>query len=130
MTLHSLAGILSRRTPRMFEKFARWKPKRDGGKGTPKNCHSIFGQMLVSVFGRTDVSRISNSILEPTHFFADFVSGLFLLVFVGSAQETLKENPRQNRLAGSTIVTTATRRHKKHICQQFVHVSENHHKSK
>ena len=50
---------------------------------------------LGPAFGRTDFSRIF--IFEPPDFFADFVAGFFLLIFVGkSAQKILQENPREN----------------------------------
>ena len=39
--------------------------------------------MLGSVFGRTDFSRIF--IFGPPDFFADFLAGFFLLIFVGKS---------------------------------------------
>ena len=51
--------------------------------------------MLGPAFGRTDFSRIS--IFGPPDFFADFLTGFFLLIFVGkSARKILQENPREN----------------------------------
>ena len=50
---------------------------------------------LGAVFGRTDFSRIS--IFGPPDFAADFLAGVFLLIFVGeSAQKNPPGNPRQN----------------------------------
>ena len=51
--------------------------------------------MLGPAFGRTDFSRIF--IFGPPDFFADFLAGFFLLIFVGkSARKILQENPREN----------------------------------
>ena len=52
--------------------------------------------MLGPAFGRTDFSRIF--IFEPPDFFADFLAGFFLLIFVGEKvpRKILPENPRQN----------------------------------
>ena len=48
-----------------------------------------------TVFGRTDFSRIF--IFEPPDFFADFLAGFFLLIFVGKVpRKILQENPREN----------------------------------
>ena len=74
--------------------------------------------MLGSGFGRTDFSRIF--IFGPPDFFADFLAGFFLLIFVGksaqknppgkSPQKILQylynENPPTHfcRMAGATYV--------------------------
>ena len=52
--------------------------------------------LLGSAFGRTDFSRIF--IFEPPDFFADFLVGFFLLIYVEKVprkilQENLRENP-------------------------------------
>ena len=48
--------------------------------------------LLGSVFGRTDFSRIF--IFQPPDFFADFVAGLFLLVLWEKVpRKILQENP-------------------------------------
>ena len=50
---------------------------------------------LGSDFGRTDFSRIF--IFGPPDFFADFLAGFFLLIFVGKVpRKILQENPREN----------------------------------
>ena len=50
---------------------------------------------LGPAFGRTDFSRIF--IFEPPDFFADFLAGFFLLIFVGKVpRKILQENPREN----------------------------------
>ena len=49
-------------------------------------------QILGSVSGRADFSRIF--VFGPPDFFADFVAGFLLLIFVGKS--ILQENPRQN----------------------------------
>ena len=46
-----------------------------------QNGFCDFFDLLGSVFGRTDLSRIF--IFGPPDFFADFVAGFFLLIFVG-----------------------------------------------
>ena len=61
-------------------------------RGVPPNFLNVLGSFL----GRTDFSRIF--IFNPPDFFADFVAGFFLLVFVGkSAQKNppgkLQQNP-------------------------------------
>ena len=55
-----------------------------------------FSHLLGSVFGRTDFPRIY--IFGSPDFFADFLAGLFLLIFVGEKvpRKILQENPRQN----------------------------------
>ena len=51
--------------------------------------------ILGSDFGRTDFSRIF--IFGPPDFFADFLAGFFLLIFVGKVpRKILQENPREN----------------------------------
>ena len=52
-------------------------------------------KILGPAFGRTDFSRIF--IFEPPDFFADFLAGFFLLIFVGKVpRKILQENPREN----------------------------------
>ena len=51
--------------------------------------------ILGSGFGRTDFLRIF--IFGPPDFFADFLAGFFLLIFVGKVpRKILQENPREN----------------------------------
>ena len=52
--------------------------------------------MLGSGFGRTDFPLIF--IFGPPDFFADFLAGFFLLIFVGKSDQKkiLQENPRRN----------------------------------
>ena len=52
------------------------------------NCHVVisFGLSLLGLaFGRTDFSRIF--IFEPPDFFADFLAGFLLLIFVGKSAQ-------------------------------------------
>ena len=62
-----------------------------------KSCHS-----LGSVFGRTDFSRIF--IFGPPDFFADFVAGFFLLIFVGKSAQ--KNPPGKFPAKSSKTYTT------------------------
>ena len=71
-------------------------------------------QFLGPAFGRTDFSRIF--IFEPPDFFADFLAGLFLLIFVGKSAQ--KNPPGKS----STIYTTKILQHISADCpgQQFL----------
>ena len=52
---------------------------------TPEWRKTVACVFLGSVFGRTDFSRIS--IFGPPDFFADFVAGFLLLIFVGKSAQ-------------------------------------------
>ena len=58
--------------------------------------------MLGSVFGRTDFSRIF--IIGSPDFFADFVAGFYLLIFVGKSAQ--KNPPGKSPAKSSKIYTT------------------------
>ena len=58
--------------------------------------------LLGPAFGRTDFSRIF--IFEPPDFFADFLAGFFLLIFVGKSAE--KNPPGKSPGKSSKIYTT------------------------
>ena len=58
--------------------------------------------MLGSVFGRTDFSRIF--FFEPPDFFADFVAGFSLLIFVGKSAQ--KSPPGKSPAKSSKLYTT------------------------
>ena len=63
---------------------------------------SLHSELLGSDFGRTDFSRIF--IFGPPDFFADFLAGFFILIFVGkSAQEN---PPGKSPGKSSKIYTT------------------------
>ena len=64
-------------------------------------------KVLGSVFGRTDYSRIF--IFGPPDCFADFVAGLFLLIFVGKSAQ--KNPPRKSPAKSSKICTTKSPTH-------------------
>ena len=71
------------------------EPLFGGSEEFPQNSLQISHKILGSVSGRTDFSRIY--IFGPPDFFADFVDGFFLLIFVGKVhRKILQENPRQN----------------------------------
>ena len=57
---------------------------------------------LESDFGRTDFSRIF--IFGPPDFFADFVAGFFLFIFVGKSAQ---KNPPGKSPAKSSTINTA-----------------------
>ena len=59
-------------------------------------------KMTGSVFGRTDFSRIF--IFGPPDFFADFLAGFFLLIFVGKSAQ--KNPPGKSPAKSSKICTT------------------------
>ena len=61
-----------------------------------------WNQFLGPVHGRTDFSRIF--IFEPPDFFADFLAGFFLLIFVGKSAQ--KNPPRKSPGKSSKIYTT------------------------
>ena len=63
--------------------------------------------LLGSVFGRTDFSRIF--IFGPPDFFADFVAGFFLLIFVGKSAQ--KNPPGKSPAKSSKFYTTKILRH-------------------
>ena len=63
--------------------------------------------MLGPVLGRTDFSRIF--IFGPPDFFADFVAGFFLLIFVGKSAQ--KNPPGKSPAKSSKIYTTKILRH-------------------
>ena len=55
----------------------------------------MTGKLLGPAFGRTDFLRIF--LFEPPDFFADFLAGFFLLIFVGKEPRKIhSENPREN----------------------------------
>ena len=64
-------------------------------------------QVLGSDFGRTDFSRIF--IFGPPDFFADFLAGFFLLIFVGKGAQ--KNPPGKSPRNSSKIYTTNILRH-------------------
>ena len=59
------------------------------------------------IFGRTDFSRIF--IFEPPDFFADFLAGFFLLIFVGKSAR--KNPPGKSPAKSSKIYTTKILQH-------------------
>ena len=61
-----------------------------------------LGNILGSALGRTDFSRIF--IFEPPDFFADFVAGFFLLIFVGKSAQ--KNPPGKSPTKSSKFYTT------------------------
>ena len=66
-----------------------------------------FLHSLGSGFGRTDFSRIF--IFGPPDFFADFLAGFFLLIFVGKSAQ--KNPPGKSPRKSSKIYTTKVLRH-------------------
>ena len=74
---------------------------------TPVSSHELLG----SAFGRTDFSRIF--IFGPPDFFADFLAGFFLLIFVGkSAQKNPpgKSPPKSSKFCTTKIPDTFLQR--------------------
>ena len=67
----------------------------------------LSSQLLGPVHGRTDFSRIF--IFEPPDFFADFLAGFFLLIFVGKRAQ--KNPPRKSPGKSSKIYTTKSATH-------------------
>ena len=64
-------------------------------------CEFYCQKFLGPAFGRTDFSRIF--IFEPPDFFADFLAGFFLLIFVGKSAQ---KNPPGKSLAKSSKTYT------------------------
>ena len=76
--------------------------------GHCKNYAAPIGlKFLGSGFGRTDFSRIF--IFEPPDFFADFLAGFFLLIFVGKSAQ--KNPPGKSPAKSSKIYTTKILQH-------------------
>ena len=68
-------------------------------------------QQLGPAFGRTDFSRIF--IFEPPDFFADFLVGLFLLIFVGKSAQ---KNP-PGKSPGKTLQNFSNKNPPTHFCR-------------
>ena len=85
-----------------------------GGSPGPK--------ILGPAFGRTDFSRIF--IFEPPDFFADFLAGFFLLIFVGKSAQ--KNPPGKSPAKSSKIYTTKILQHISADCpgQKIAHVAK------
>ena len=97
---------------------AAWEPTLDGRKRAfskrTRACRDarfkntsvskwVFGPLLLGPdSGRTDFSRIF--IFEPPDFFADFVAGFFLLIFVGKSAQ--KNPPGKSPAKSSKFYTT------------------------
>ena len=81
------------------------------GKPPPPNHSSASSktttEFLGPAFGRTDFSRIF--IFEPPDFFADFLAGFFLLIFVGKSAQ--KNPPGKSPAKSSEIYTTKILQH-------------------
>ena len=67
-----------------------------------KNVKREMGQILGSAFGRTDFARIF--VFELPDFFADFVAGFFLLIFLGKSAQ--KNPPGISPAKSSKTYTT------------------------
>ena len=80
-------------------------PKTPVGGRIFLTCKGVYfkgAYRLGSVLGRTDFSRIS--IFGPPDFFADFLAGFFLLIFVGKSAQ--KNPPAKSPAKSSKIYTT------------------------
>ena len=86
-------GLFYLRFP--YRKLKRRTVSKKTSTVSKKDASVFFLQILGTDFGRTDFSRIF--VFEPPDFFADFVAGFFLLIFVGKVpRKILQQNPRQN----------------------------------
>ena len=75
--------------------------------GSQETSRTTSPHLLGPAFGRTDFSRIF--IFEPPDFFADFLAGFFLLIFVGKSAQ--KNPPGKSPAKSSKIYTTKVLQH-------------------